>query len=126
MPPRPAPQGVGRHVVGDRVQPGGELGLRLVALPGTIDPQKHLLGQVFGLLAVAHEVPQHRQQPALIAEHQFLEGGGVAIAHFEHQPDIGIQGVSAGGGFADDHGRPASREREPMTVGCGEPSVSEP
>ena len=108
MPPRPVPQGVGRGVVGDREQPGGELRAGNVLLPRAVHPQEHLLGQVFGQVAAAHQVLQHPHQPDLVAQHQLLEGRGTIVADLQHQPHVRIQGVSSGGRLADDHGEPPS------------------
>ena len=103
--PRPVAQGIGGRVIGDGEQPRREFRPGLVGLPCPIHAQEHLLRQILGLLAVSDQMPQHGQQPTLVAGHQFLEGGGVVVAHLQHQPNIGIEGVSAGGGFADNHGR---------------------
>ena len=90
-------QGVCRRMVGDNEEPRGELRPRLVALSRPIDAQKNLLRQILGLLAISHQMLQHGHQPALVARHQFLERGGIVVADLEHQPDVWIQGVAAGG-----------------------------
>ena len=40
---------------------------------------------------------------------KILEGRGAVVAHFEHQPNIGVECVSAGGRFANCHGIPYCR-----------------
>ena len=54
------------------------------------DPHEHFLGQILGLLAIADEVLQHRQQAVLIAQHQLRKGRGVAGLDLEHQPHVGV------------------------------------
>jgi hypothetical protein len=37
-----------------------------------------------------HQILQDRDQPGLVAQHQFLEGRGVPVADLQHQPRIGV------------------------------------
>ncbi len=101
-PPGERTQRVRGDVVGDRVEPGRELGAGHVPLPGPIDPQEDFLRQILSQMASAHEVFQDRDQAILVADHQLVEGGGVVVAHRQHQPHVRIlQLVAPGRGFAD-------------------------
>ena len=88
--PAAAAQGVGRRVVGDGEQPGGELRADHVLLAGAIHAEEDLLGQVFSRVVVAHQMFEHADQSCLIAQHQLLEGRSAIVADFEHQPHVRI------------------------------------
>ena len=82
-----------RQVVGDREQPGRELGPRPVALAGLVDPQEDLLAQVLGLLEAADQVEEDADEPVLIPLDQGLERPRDVVADLEHEPDVGVAGL---------------------------------
>jgi hypothetical protein len=76
---------VAADVVGDRVHPGRELGGRLVAVAGPVDPHEGLLGEILGGGMVAKLMEEERDEPVLPELDEFGEGRHVAIADAEHQ-----------------------------------------
>jgi hypothetical protein len=80
----PLPQVTG-EVVGDGVNPGGELRRRFIAAAGPIDPHKDLLCEVFGGGVVTCLMQEQGDQPRLPEADQLLKGLGIAITNPQHQ-----------------------------------------
>src|SRR5437899_13037442 len=99
--------GVPGHVLSNEEDPGDELGARPIALAIAIQPQKYVLRQILGLLAVAQLAIEMAEDTRPIPADQFGEGILVAFAHAQHQPDLGIAevGIGAAGGLAAAGGR---------------------
>src|SRR5258706_14965623 len=72
-------------VVRDRVQPGGELCLNLVA-PACLDrPHPDLLVELFRDRPVADTTQDEAEELSLVPLVELLEGAGIAFAVREHQ-----------------------------------------
>ena len=93
---------VQRQIVGDREQPGRELGAGPVPFACPVNPQEYLLGQVLCLLDPADQVNHDPEQPVLITVDQHLERTRDIVANLQHQADVRVarlqllfQGLSA-------------------------------
>ncbi|MGC3965856.1 MAG: hypothetical protein QM775_00335 [Pirellulales bacterium] len=60
-------------------------------------------------VAATGQMFEHRHKPALVAQHELLEGRGVVVAHLEHQPHVRVaELVTLGRRFTD--GQTTTRE----------------
>jgi len=53
-----------------------------------VDPQEHLLGELFGFGPVAEHAERHAEDAVLVSDHQVLEGSRVAAPEPVHQGGI--------------------------------------
>ena len=85
----PLPEIAG-HVVGDRVDPSGELRRRPIPLPRSVNAEEDFLGEILGGGMVAGVVEKERHEPVLPERDQLLEGFGIAGLNTEHEVGGGI------------------------------------
>src|SRR5438552_1062109 len=106
--------GVSGNILSNEEEPGDELGARPITLAIAIQPQKYILRQILGLLAVAQLAIEMAEDTGPIPAHQLGEGILIALAHAQHQHDLGIAevGIGAARRFAATGGRNGRRGRQ--------------
>ena len=98
---------VHRKVGGNPVEPGGELGLGPVALPGAVNAHKNLLRQLFGNCLVAHHPEKKVDDGPVILLGQITESRFVARRRAQHDGRVAC-------GIEADRVQPAGRSWLPV------------
>lgn len=73
---------------GNPIKPGGEASFRPIRLAGAINPQKHLLRELFGNRLVMHHAEHEVDNRLAVLPKQHIEGGHIAGAQLQHDRGI--------------------------------------